>query len=92
MESSSGFKYRLLDSTVADGYEAASAQLLPGEKLYRMMGGNHRVMGELSPALMEDAVNFYQSAENMATGEWDFHLAAGVPAILAQHTEVEHQH
>jgi hypothetical protein len=79
--SGSDFRYRLLNSTASDGYVAAAAQLLPNEMLYRMMGGEHRVMGKLFPVLMNDEVNFVQSAAEMQRGRWDFQLAAGIPAI-----------
>jgi hypothetical protein len=79
-ESSSGFRYRLLNSTVDDGYAAAAAQLLPGEMLYRMMDGEHRIMGKLFPVLMDGEVNFGQSVAEMQKGRWRFQLAAGIPA------------
>ncbi len=80
-ESSSGFRYRLLNSTVSDGYAAAAAQLMPGEMLYRMMDGENRVMGKLFPVLMNDEVNFAQCVAKMQQGRWDFQLAAGIPVI-----------
>lgn len=80
-ESSSGFRYRLLNSTVDDGYAAAVTQLLPNEMLYRMMDGDHRVRGKLFPVLINGEINFVESVAEMKKGHWKFQLAAGIPAI-----------
>ena len=74
----SGFKYRLLEGTHEDGYEAAKAQLLDGEQLCRMMDGLYRINEELVPVLMDDKRNFEQSAHKARTAGWKFKLAAGI--------------
>lgn len=78
VESDSGFRYRILESTVNDGYDAAAAQLLPGERLYRMMDGRSRVLGRLFPILIDDEASFAQSVDGMTTRGWEFHLIAGI--------------
>lgn len=77
-ESEHGFRYRLLDVSIDDGYDAVAEQLLPSERLYRMMDGVHRCGGKLFPVLMDDKVNFEQSAAEMRKGRWDFKIAAGI--------------
>jgi hypothetical protein len=81
---SSGFRYRLLDVTVDDGYDAVAAKLLPGEMLYRMMDGSNRVNDKLFPVLMKEEINFVQSVEAMSTRGWIFQLAAGIPVTKAK--------
>jgi hypothetical protein len=76
----SGFRYRLLtDVPIEAGYQKVAAQLLPGERLYRMMDGPHRMAGKLVPVLMKDQANFDESVDRMKQGSWHFSLAAGVP-------------
>ncbi|HSX33483.1 MAG TPA: hypothetical protein VLF91_04055 [Candidatus Saccharimonadales bacterium] len=74
----SGFRYRLLGVTVDDGYRAAIARLLPGEELFRMMDGVHRVRGKLFPVRIGSEENYDQCVAAMIVRGWQFQLAGGI--------------
>lgn len=90
IETSYGFRYRFLDVHVSQGFEVAAAQLLPGERLYRMMSGSLRTGDQLSPILIEDSINFIESQRNIEERGWVFFLAAGIPRLTAEPLDIVH--
>ena len=81
----SGFRYRLLDVGVAEGWDAAVAKLLPGERLYRMMPGEYYSPPDrLYPTLVVSEQDFEQCMRMRDGGRWRFQWAAGTPSDKPQ--------
>jgi hypothetical protein len=72
---SSGFRYRMLDATLADDYDEIVKKLSEGESLYRMHYGVFSD-GRPFPALIDSKTSYKQSRQQFGP---EIKLAAGIP-------------